>query len=336
MIDVHFQRGIELPGCGLWLDPKGPKPIAFVSHAHSDHLANHREVIASAGTTRLMQARMPARRSENVLPFGVPCELRGMQVTLLPAGHILGSAQIHLQSDHGSLLYTGDFKLRPSLSAEATQWKPADTLIMETTFGLPRYCMPPTDATLALIIAFCRESLEAGAVPVLLAYSLGKSQEVLCALLQAGLIPMLHASVFRMTEIYRELTPGFPSGYEVYSEKNLGGKVLIWPPSARRTGTFQKISHKRTAVLTGWALDPGATYRYQADAAFPLSDHADYPDLLRYVELVNPRRVYTVHGFATAFAQDLRARGIEAWALGQANQLELAFSTALSKAAPQT
>lgn len=325
MIEVHFQRGIQLRGNGLWLDPKDATPFAFVSHAHSDHLANHREIIASTATARLMQARMPAKRAENILPFGVPCEVRGMQITLLPAGHILGSAQIHLQSHQGSLLYTGDFKLRPSISAEATQWKAADTLIMETTFGLPRYCLPPTDSTLAEMVGFCRETLEMGAVPVLFAYSLGKSQEILCALLQGGLTPMLHSSAFRMTELYRELAPGFPSGYEAYCESQVTGKVLICPPSARKTRMIQSLQHKRTAVLTGWALDPGAIYRYQVDAAFALSDHADYPDLLRYVELVSPRRVYTVHGFATAFAQDLRARGIEAWALGQANQLELAF-----------
>src|SRR4029078_12158442 len=87
-----------------------------------------------------------------------------------------------------------------------------------------------------------------------------------------------------------------------------------------------RIKNRRTAVLTGWALDPGATYRYQVDAAFPLTDHADYPDLLRYVELVNPQRVLTLHGFAAAFARDLRARGVEAWALSETNQLELTLA----------
>ena len=75
-------------------------------------------------------------------------------------------------------------------------------------------------------------------------------------------------------------------------------------------------------MITGWALDPGAIHRYRCDAAFPLSDHADFNDLLRFVELVQPRLVYTVHGFAREFATTLRARGVEAWALGAANQLE--------------
>ena len=82
-------------------------------------------------------------------------------------------------------------------------------------------------------------------------------------------------------------------------------------------------------MISGWAVDPGAIYRYQVDAAFPLSDHADYPDLLRYVELVQPKRVLTLHGFAAEFARDLRERGIEAWALSEENQLELTLKTTI-------
>ena len=87
------------------------------------------------------------------------------------------------------------------------------------------------------------------------------------------------------------------------------------------------MPRRRTAVVTGWAMDPGSIYRYQCDAAFPLSDHADYPDLLRFVEAVKPRQVYTLHGFAREFAATLRARGIDALALGQPNQLELPVPT---------
>jgi DNA ligase-1 len=122
-----------------------------------------------------------------------------------------------------------------------------------------------------------------------------------------------------MTEIYRQLKPDFPDGYVRYAAGDVAGKVLICPPSANRTLMLTRIKNRRTAVLTGWALDPGATFRYQCDAAFPLSDHADYPDLVRYVELVQPRRVLTLHGFAAAFAADLRERGFEAWALSEEN-----------------
>jgi len=330
-IAVRYARGLELPDHGLWLDPWEARPFAFVSHAHSDHIAAHAEIIASAGTARLMQARLGGHRLEHVLDFGQPRRFRDFQITLLPAGHIFGSAQALVESDRGSLLYTGDFKLRPGLSAEPTQWRPADTLIMETTYGLPKYRLPPTGEVIARMVAFCRDAIDDGAVPVLFGYSLGKAQEILCAILAAGLTPMLHGAVFKMTEIYRQLKPDFPAGYVRYEAGEVAGKVLVCPPSANRTLMVTRIKNRRTAVLTGWALDPGATYRYQCDAAFPLSDHADYTDLVRYVELVQPRRVLTLHGFAAAFAADLRERGIEAWALSEDNQLELSLRTGMAQ-----
>jgi DNA ligase-1 len=327
--EIGYRRGVYLPAHDLWLDPWDNQDFAFVSHAHSDHIGRHREVILSSVTARLMAARLPGERLEHRLDFLQPAaDIRpGLQITLLPAGHIAGSAQALIESPGrtGSILYTGDFKLRTSLSSEPTQWAQADTLIMETTFGQPRYRFPPTAEVLAQIVKFCREAIEEDVVPVLFGYSLGKSQEILCALAQAGLPAMLHGAVHRMTEIYRELRPEFPH-FERYVPGQTAGKVLICPPSANHSRMLQKIKARRTAMLSGWAIQPGAVHRYQVDAAFPLSDHADYDDLVRYVELVQPRRVLTLHGFAGAFARDLRERGIEAWALSEENQLELTLA----------
>jgi DNA ligase-1 len=247
-----------------------------------------------------------------------------VDLMLIPAGHIFGSAQCLVFAGEETLLYTGDFKLRPGRSAEQAEWHHADTLVMETTFGVPRYRFPPTKEVIDHMVAFCSETTDAGEVPVLLGYSLGKAQEILCALEGAGLTPMLHGSVYQMTRIYEQFGQSFCK-YVRYNQNALAGKVLICPPSANRSPMLEKIPRKRVALISGWAVDPHAVYRYQVDAAFPLSDHADYDDLLRYVELVQPRRVLTLHGFAAAFASDLRARGVEAWALSGENQMELHF-----------
>ena len=335
MIDVHYERGVFLPAQNLWLDPWDAKPFAFVSHAHSDHMAPHQEIIVSERTARLMQARLPGDRTEVILPFGQPAKVRALDITLFPAGHIFGSAQFFLRAKNDSVLYTGDFKLRPGKSAEPAGWTTADTLVMETTYGLPRYRLPPTDEVVAQIVAFCREAIESGEVPVLLGYSLGKAQEILCALDGACLTPMLHGSVYQMTRIYEQFGQAF-CDYVRYKADNVTGKVLICPPSANGSRMLERIPRKRVAMISGWAMDPNAIYRYQVDAAFPLSDHADYSDLLRYVELVQPKRVLTLHGFAAQFARDLRDRGIEAWALTEENQLELTLGTFRAKATPQT
>ena len=324
MIEVRYERGVYLPTQDLWLDPWDPQRFAFVSHAHSDHIAPHGEIILSEKTARLMDARMPGQRIEHVVPFGEQRNIHGTRLILLAAGHIFGSAQIWIEADAGTLLYTGDFKLRPGKSAEATEWKQAETLIMETTYGLSRYCFPPTEEVVNQIVSFCHDALDDGAVPVLLGYSLGKAQEILCSLTGAGLVPMLHGSVYEMTRIYEQFGQSFCE-YVRYNPKEVTGKVLICPPSVNRTRMVERIPRKRVAMISGWAMDPNAIYRYQVDAAFPLSDHADYTDLIRYVELVQPSRVLTLHGFAGEFARDLRERGIEAWALTEENQMELGF-----------
>ena len=322
MIEVRYDHGVYLPVYDLWLDPWEAKRFAFVSHAHSDHIAPHEEIILSERTARLLQARMPGSRTEHVLPFGEQRRVRDIDLLLLPAGHIFGSAQLFLSNQGETLLYTGDFKLRHGKSAEATEWRRADSLIMETTFGLPRYQFPPTEHVIAQIVAFCREAIEDSAVPVLLGYSLGKAQEILCSLDGAGLTPMLHGSVYQMTRIYEQFGQSFCK-YVRYNKNDVAGKVLICPPSASHSPMIQKIPRKRVAMISGWAVDPNAVYRYQVDAAFPLSDHADYNDLIRYVDLVQPKRVFTLHGFAAEFARDLRERGVEAWALSEENQMEL-------------
>ena len=335
--DIKFDRGVYLPQLDWWLDAHDPVHRSFVSHAHSDHTALHREILCSAGTARLMQARLPGERIEHVLPFGQTEALTAdCAVTLHPAGHIFGSAQSLLEHpQHGSLLYTGDFKLRRGLSAEPCATPHADTLIMETTFGRPHYVFPPTEKVLQDIAHFCQETLSDGGTPVLFGYSLGKSQELLSGLAAARLPVMLHPQTHRLTRVYEELGIAFPP-YRDFNVTELAGHVVICPPQSRESSFVRRIPRARTAVVTGWAMDPGAIYRYQCDAAFPLSDHADYPDLLRFVEAVQPRRVLTLHGFAQEFARTLRERGIEAWAIGEPNQLELGITGAAAPRSPAT
>ena len=325
---VEMRDGsIYLPQVDFWCDARKPVDFSFVSHAHFDHLAAHQRIVTSEGTRRLMAARLPGEREEIVLPYGKPYALRpDTELTLHPAGHIFGSAMLRLEREGESFLYTGDFKLRPGRSAELCEPPRADVVVMETTFGLPRYVFPPTEEVLAGIIGFCRQAIEDGEVPVIFGYSLGKSQELLSSLAAAELPVMLHPQTLKMTRIYEELGHEFPE-YRKFTLTESAGHVVVCPPQSNNSAWLRKIKPRRTAAITGWAMDPGAVYRYQCDAAFPLSDHADFADLLRFVELVQPKRVYTVHGFTEEFARTLRERGIEAWALGQDNQLEIALGS---------
>lgn len=326
-IPVLAKRGIYLPECGLWLDPWDRQECAFVSHAHADHFGAHGTIIASKGTARLIEARFRGAYSLEPHMFGRAWTWRDHRLMLLPAGHTLGSAQIHVTrlADGASLLYTGDFKLRGSRTSEPARFAPAETMIMETTFGRPQFRFPSTTRVRNAMIRFCRECLENGEVPVLVAYALGKAQEILAQLAEAGFAWVLHPACFDMTAAYEAQGLNFPP-YEKLSEGvDPTGKVLLVPPSAARSQAVRRIRDRRLAMCTGWALTPGAKFRYQVDEVFPLSDHADYGDLLAAVEQVNPKLVLTTHGYASEFACDLRERGVEAWSLGADDQMEFAF-----------
>ncbi len=341
---VEYDGGVYLPELELYLDPDRPRPFAFVSHAHSDHFARHEKILCSSLTRRLVETRFGSKAEFQDLKFGETVTLADSTVRLASAGHVPGSAQFHAtrNPDGARLLFTGDFKLRQALAAEPVELLQADVLILETTFGRPRYCLPPAEQVLADMHRFVRGALDDGEIPVLAGYSFGKAQELILALAAADpdLDFALHPAVAQMTEALEELGLSFPK-FSKFDPKEAAGKVVIVPPNAIRSQAIRRLKQTRTAVATGWALDPGARFRYQVDEAFPLSDHAGYDDLIRFVEAVGPKRVYTLHGFAADFAQDLRSRGWEAWSLISDDQLELGLparasglDAAGSKAAP--
>ncbi|MES2595227.1 MAG: ATP-dependent DNA ligase [Verrucomicrobiota bacterium] len=326
LLTVTYRSGIYLPEADLWLDPHFPVARAFISHAHADHVARHQMTICSELTLHLMKERYGLNKDAtfHALPMRDVHEMGEWEMRLLPAGHILGSAMLHLtrKSDGATLLYTGDYKLRQGLSSEKCELLPADTLIMETTFGLPQFRFPPTAEVIVQMLKFVRETLEDGGIPVLLGYSLGKAQEILCALNDAGYPVMLHKAVWDMTEAVKDILGKVPE-YQLFDAAHAKGHVLLFPPSNGKSLALKKLKVCRTAMMTGWALQPGARYRYQVDEIFPLSDHADYPELIETVEAVKPKRVYLVHGYTQEFAADLRALGYEAWTLEKADQMEL-------------
>ncbi|MFM2165992.1 MAG: hypothetical protein RIS79_363, partial [Verrucomicrobiota bacterium] len=331
LIEVVHRHGIYLPEADLWLDPHFGVKRAFISHAHADHVAQHEMTFCSEVTRDLMKKRYGFKNEGEVraLPLREVIEWEGWELRLLPAGHIIGSAMLHLtrKADGATLLYTGDYKLRQGLSSERCELLHADTLIMECTFGLPQFAFPPVPQIVAQVLKWVQETIEDGGIPVLLGYSLGKAQEILCALAEVGHPVMLHKSVWDMTRAVAPLLGKLPQ-FRLFDAADAHGHALIFPPSNGKSLALKKLKVCRTAMLSGWALTPGAKFRYQVDEVFPLSDHADHPELLETVELVKPRRVWLVHGYTREFAAELRTRGVEAWTLEGSDQLELSIPSA--------
>lgn len=334
MIEVRFQRGLYLPELDLWLDPWDAKPRAFVSHAHADHFARHESALCSDVTALLVSKRFHlAENRLEAVSFQVPIVRDGFRLRLLPAGHISGSAMLHVTriKDNASLLYTGDFKTRRGRTAEAVNFLTADTLILETTFGLPNFEFPNIMEVEASILRFVTDAFADGETPVLLGYSLGKAQEALALLAEHGIPSLLHPAVAAMTAACREAGFGMLPEPIVFEGHAPPGHVVIAPPNVIRSKLMRGLKSKRTAMLTGWALQPGSKYRYRVDEVIPLSDHADHPGLMECIKRVRPKRILTVHGYAREFAAELRGRGIDAWCAMGGDQLELSINQAAQR-----
>jgi len=323
---TYIAGGVHLPSLSLWLDGQKRRlrpDRVFVSHAHSDHIARHEEVILTPTTSSFMRARLRGDRIEHRLSYGQTQAFADgpfpFNLTMLPAGHIPGSAMALVECEGGSLLYTGDFKLRTGLVAEPCEPRRADVLVIEATFGRPCYRFPPAETTWEAIIGFCQQTLKAGQTPVLLGYSLGKAQELAAGVVRAGLPVMLHRAAHQMSEIHTRCGSPFPLP-TLFDADSVSGNVIVSPPFERSLLSALPAG-SRTAVCTGWALDSGCRFRYGADAAFPLSDHADFAELLEMVDRVEPKKVLTLHGFAADLAQALRDRGIDAHAISEPDQL---------------
>ena len=199
-----------------------------------------------------------------------------------------------------------------------------DLLVMETTFGRPHYQFPPVAEVMRDIVRFCEQALADGATAVLLGYSLGRSQELLRGLAGTGLPLVVHDAAHKLTKVYARLGWEFPP-YEPMERADLSGKVVVCPPNATKPVLGRISGAVRMAVVSGWAVDSSCRFRHRADAAFALSDHADYPELVEFVRQVEPRKIFTVHGFAADFAQTLREIGFDAQALSENDQLQLSL-----------
>lgn len=322
MLKPIYRGGLYLPECKLWLDPRRRKPFAVVSHAHGDHVANHDCYIATPETIALIRVRMGNAMADRgrALPYGEVYQAAGYRLRLCPAGHVLGSAMVHVETDAGeSFLYTGDFKTRQGLSAEAIEIPQADTLVMETTFGRSDYVFPTFEETCQRIHGFCDRAAAEGCTPVLLAYSLGKAQEVLKVLEARSQSLMVYKTIAPLNQVYASFGVSMPQTRPL-DFLNMQESVVVMPPTV-----LKKLPRKDclVAMISGWGMNDSAKFRFGVDEVIPLSDHADYPDLLEFVDAVAPQTVYTTHGYEQEFAATLRGRGYDAWSLSGEDQLEL-------------
>ncbi|MGN6367693.1 MAG: MBL fold metallo-hydrolase [Phycisphaerae bacterium] len=345
LLDITTE--FRIAGTPWFLDARLPRERAIISHAHSDHLGRHAKVIATPITCDLISHRLaepgepttspppqedptPTRiPTEYVpLPYGEPHHDGPTTIDLFPAGHVLGSAMARITTPRGRLLYTGDFRWKPDALTVPRCSPPtdgADTVLMECTYGLPRYRFPDRASVLAQLCDLIAAAQAEGKQPICLCYSLGKAQEIARVLTDNGFGVCMHGAAYAITEIYHR--NGVPTGDVCpYEPGKIANRVLIAPPHIRNSRMITNIKNSEIIVITGWALDTSAKYRYQAQHALPISDHADFGELNAFVDAMRDRgakRFLLTHGFVKEFCRHLRSRGIDAGPARPPPQLSL-------------
>jgi Cft2 family RNA processing exonuclease len=309
--------GLYAPAFRAFLDPPAAAERAILSHAHADHAApGHGEVLATPETIALYRRRNPDWTGKaTAIRYDDPFTGSDATFTLLSSGHILGGAQVFFENGERSLLYTGDFKRSRGRTAPQAEVRKADVLLTESTFGLPVFRFPPRGALEERLVWACREAIDRGGTPVVLAYALGKSQEAAAILTEAGIPTVLHGAAWKLLPEYEAAGHRFPisRAYETGPPKT--GEALIAPPNCVRTPVVQKLKSRSIIYASGWAVRAASRADFDADVLLPLSDHADFEELLEHVAAVSPGRVVTMHGYASDFARILVGRSIRARAL---------------------
>ncbi|HCK41299.1 MAG: hypothetical protein CMJ72_07885 [Planctomycetaceae bacterium] len=307
----HWDNGLFLTAAGLAVDVPRRQKRGFMSHAHADHIASHEMALCTPDTAALYRHRRGIRNRVLEMPYYETIEFGPLQLTSYPAGHCLGSAMLFAEGDQQSLLFTGDYKLGPSATSETAELPPADILVMESTFGKPKYQLPPREEVIDELIALVKSTLEAQRTPVIHAYALGKSQEVTKLLTSAGISVVQHPTIFAVSEVYeaRGMKLGQVSKYD---GKVSADQAVITLPKGMKGFRLAGLVEPVSIAVTGWAMDSSTKYRQKVDYALPLSDHADFNQLIETVERVGPQAIYCTHG-PREFVEHLRVRGFNAF-----------------------
>ncbi|ASZ14584.1 ligase-associated DNA damage response exonuclease [Chitinophaga pendula] len=310
------EKGIYCAAGDFFIDPWRPVERAVITHAHADHARmGNQHYLCTHSSVPLLRLRLGADISVQGVNYEEVVRYNGVQLSLHPAGHIIGSAQVRVEYQGEVWVVSGDYKLENDGLSPQFEPVACHTFITESTFGLPIYRWLPQEELFGNMRQWIAENRQADKSSVLIGYSLGKAQRLLYHLrdvtdrfLVHGAIAVPHAVLLAegwpLPPVER-ITPETP-------KSAFKGSVIIAPPSAVGSTWMRKLQPYSLGICSGWMQVRGNMRRSNADAGFALSDHADWPGLLEAVKATGASRVLTTHGFSSAFARHLQELGIEA------------------------
>ena len=314
-MQISWNKGLTVDN-KLCFDHTVKREQCWVSHAHSDHVAPHRIINATPLICDILQTQRSIGGSSvcNPVPYNTEVKFDEYKIHLKPSGHNLGSALTIVEDAKHRLIFTGDFKLNAGLTTIGADLEPCDFLVMETTFGLPNLRFPAPEIVHQQIVDWVNYTLSQHEVPVLVGYTVGKTQELVKLLSNAEIPTLVHPSIWEICKLYSRCGVDFPCA-QVWNNTDVvvpKESVLVIPESSLGSGPMRHIGRYRTAQVSGWCVLSRQRVRTGIDAGFALSDHCDFDALVKAVEICQPQIVYTMHGFATEFAECLKSLGVTA------------------------
>ena len=312
-------RGLYCAAGDFYIDPWQPVSRAVITHAHGDHARPGSEAyLAARCGVPILQVRLgPEARIEG-LDYGEAREWNGVKVSLHPAGHVLGSAQVRIEAAGEVWVVSGDYKLDADPTCDRFEPVRCHTFVTESTFGLPIYRWKAPGEIFAGIDAWWRANAAAGRASLIFGYAFGKAQRILASV-DASIGPIVvHGAVDVLNKGYRECGVRLPETRMVTdfeARKDFAGALVVAPPSAQSTPWLKRFGDYSDSFASGWMAIRGARRRRVVDKGFVLSDHADWPSLNRAIAATGAERVFVTHGHIAPLVQWLNERGLEAHAM---------------------
>lgn len=307
-------KGLYCAKGDFYIDPWRPVDKAVITHAHSDHARwGSKYYLCHKDSLPLLQLRLGNNNYQSI-DWNEAVYINGVKVSLHPSGHVIGAAQIRIESNGEVWVVSGDYKTEDDGLSCAFEPITCNTFITESTFGLPIYKWKPQQQIYQQIGNWVTQNQQNKTASVLIAYSLGKAQRVLAAAAAVTDNIFVHGAIWNTQEVLKHAGFDFPAVKRITSETSkeaLRTAVVIAPPSADGSPWLKRFAPYKTGICSGWMQVRGNSRRQNADVGFVLSDHADWNGLLSAVKATQAERVFVTHGFQSAFSRYLNEIGIE-------------------------